>query len=150
MAFRIGRKEASHSYPQSPAVATGTPKRFDSFTGEIVNNRGGAIAFMANGTVSATPLEYPAVETTTQAKFVANVRNNTLTASLTVALSKDGGVTTVGGVTYLPGENGVKCNGLFALPLMRCDEFYDVVLSFSGAGIPGESADISVSVELVP
>ena len=149
MSFRVGRKHAAHSYPHSPAAGAGGLIRFDSFsTVGAPHNTGNA--FIANDAdvPSAIPFEYPAVETTTQAKFVVNVLRNDTNGVMTISLSKDGGTHLVGGVTFLGAETGIKCNGPFAFPLIRCDEFYDVVVSFSTTGFG--TADVTVSVELLP
>lgn len=149
MAFRIGRKHAAHSYPQSLSAAGGSPKQVFHFS-TLLAPASNENAFIADG--GAVPevnaFKYPAVESTSKAKLVVNLKaNTTAVAHFSVALSKDGGATLLGTLTWTAGENSSKNSAVFAFPLTETTGFFDVVVVSSAN--EAATADITATVELI-
>jgi hypothetical protein len=77
-----------------------------------------------------------------------NVTNNsTLSATMTVGLSKDGGVTFPGFVTATAGTLGLFDSGSFAFPLTGGSDTYDLVVVFDENEFTASVA-LSASLEL--
>lgn len=146
--FRIGRKHASHSYPTTPATGALPSKQVDRFS-TLLAPASDENAFIANGGAlpQPNPFKYPTVEATGTAKLVVNVRaNTTAVATLRVALTKDGGLTLVGALTWAPGETGIKRTSV-TFPLTVNDS-YDVALVFDTIEVA--TVDLTATVELIP
>lgn len=145
MAFRIGRKYASHTYTESRS-ASGPLSPFANFAGVIST---GTTVFLANDVVGASStaaIQYPSIVPTRTAHLAITVVSNTLVAQPLVVTLLKNGVATAVTISVPAGVTG-RFDVTAAAVYNGTSDNYD--LSLVTQSSPG-SAVVSATVQFLP